>query len=629
MFKGSDKPLALGPYREIMEKYCARIRNGFNIIPYSILSVNNVECSVTLTRDFIEQSLLDRIHTRPFISTIEKEWISYQILRSLEQLHGTSITINISESVHTQQLCHGDIKAENILITSWGWVMLVDPSPFKPVYLPADDPTLFTFFFDNSRRRACYLAPERLHKETESKPVAEMACDVINEMLVDHEGNQTLPETEPHEESPRVSVSSNFNPKAEFLHLTPAMDLFSLGYLLHSSITHNFDSSCVILEVYTDGIIPFSLSELLTYRGGDSSRLDRQISHLPNEHIKALLTSLLDRDPKKRKSAAAHLEEQRGKTFPELFYGPFSAFMQSYLLEDQSLDSERLAKLRETLPALFVESLQTEEERGQAALLALNIVTSALRPSTFGMPRALSTPITSATMDPDSCLRWQKKGSDRVPMLKSDAPTLSESAKMDAIVNCLILSEHLRVEWLVDRVIPYLFDLALAGNNAEEQFSTTPVTRQPHNSREVRTFALEAICELLRKCTNFLDTNCSFEGDLSPENEKSLNYLSDIAFLTAYVMPNFMVLSRAEQDLAIQFSLTKLLPIIVHYALCLRNKARRSFLQQQQNQNLQAQNNDKSSDFTDRSAHNSEFEFTLLENQIRDVFVKYFDYENL
>lgn len=38
---------------------------------------------------------------------------------------------------------------------------MADPAPFKPIWLPADNPSEFTHFFDSSRRRVCYLAPER------------------------------------------------------------------------------------------------------------------------------------------------------------------------------------------------------------------------------------------------------------------------------------------------------------------------------------------------------------------------------------------------------------------------------------------------------------------------------------
>ena len=58
-------------------------------------------------------------------------------------------------------VCHGDIKLENIMVTSWGWLTLTDFASFKPVLLPEDNPADFSYFFDTSRRRTCYIAPER------------------------------------------------------------------------------------------------------------------------------------------------------------------------------------------------------------------------------------------------------------------------------------------------------------------------------------------------------------------------------------------------------------------------------------------------------------------------------------
>jgi RIO-like serine/threonine protein kinase len=61
--------------------------------------------------------------TRPFLRTIEKKWIAYQLLRALDQAHG-------------QGVCHGDIKAENVMVTSWNWIYLTDfATAFKPAII--------------------------------------------------------------------------------------------------------------------------------------------------------------------------------------------------------------------------------------------------------------------------------------------------------------------------------------------------------------------------------------------------------------------------------------------------------------------------------------------------------------
>ena len=59
------------------------------------------------------------------------------------------------------QVCHGDIKSENVLVTSWNWVFLADFASFKPTFMSCDNPEDFNFFFDTSRRRVCNIAPER------------------------------------------------------------------------------------------------------------------------------------------------------------------------------------------------------------------------------------------------------------------------------------------------------------------------------------------------------------------------------------------------------------------------------------------------------------------------------------
>lgn len=102
-----------------------------------------------LVRQFLYNSLYDRLSTRPFLEDIEKKWLAFQLLCALRDCHAKDIY-------------HGDIKTENTLVTSWNWLYLTDfSSSFKPVVLPDDNPSGFTKYFDTSGRRTCYLAPER------------------------------------------------------------------------------------------------------------------------------------------------------------------------------------------------------------------------------------------------------------------------------------------------------------------------------------------------------------------------------------------------------------------------------------------------------------------------------------
>lgn len=94
-----------------------------------------------IVRQYLYSSLYDRIRyklsfcmkddfflqvfdsTRPFLTVIEKKWIAYQLLRA------------VSDS-HSRGVYHGDIKTENVLVTSWNWAYLVDYAFYKPTYLP-------------------------------------------------------------------------------------------------------------------------------------------------------------------------------------------------------------------------------------------------------------------------------------------------------------------------------------------------------------------------------------------------------------------------------------------------------------------------------------------------------------
>lgn len=196
-----DNSLPLNYHQKNIEKIRNALENCPNALPFTKAII--LEKSAIILRQYIKYSLYDRVSTRPFLTTPEKKWIAFQLLCALAQCHRAEV-------------CHGDIKLENILVTGWTWVVLTDFASFKPTMMPMDNPTDFFYYFDTSRRQVCCVAPERFYK---------------------HRTQQEELMGEPHGE------------------LTPSMDIFSLG--------------CVLIELFTDGKFPFKLSDIYKYKEGE------------------------------------------------------------------------------------------------------------------------------------------------------------------------------------------------------------------------------------------------------------------------------------------------------------------------------------------------------------------------
>ncbi|KAF5856824.1 Serine/threonine-protein kinase [Aspergillus alliaceus] len=208
-----------------------------------------------LVRQYIHSSLYDRMSTRPFPEDIEKKWIAFQLLCALRDCHSLDVF-------------HGDIKTENVLVTSWNWVYLSDfSSSFKLTFLPEDNPADFHFYFDTSGRRTCYLAPERFLEAGE---------------------------------------------KRESQQINWAMDIFSVG--------------CVIAELFLESPI-FTLSQMYKYRKGEYSPEHGQLSKIEDPEIRALILHMIQIDPESRYSAEEYLSFWKNKAFPEYFY----SFLHQYM----------------------------------------------------------------------------------------------------------------------------------------------------------------------------------------------------------------------------------------------------------------------------------------------------------
>lgn len=115
---------------------------------------------------------------------------------------------------------------------------LTDFASYKPTFLPLDDPADFSFFFDTSGRRTCYIAPERFYVAGSeiSKRKANLDFDKRDGKVLE------------------------------------SMDVFSLG--------------CVIAELFLEGSAMFTLSQLFKYRAGELN-LENHLVAIDDEDIRA------------------------------------------------------------------------------------------------------------------------------------------------------------------------------------------------------------------------------------------------------------------------------------------------------------------------------------------------------
>lgn len=105
---------------------------------------------------------------------VDLDHLVVQLIHAVEQshskgvCHGEKVLSHIGSKFFWLLISHinilflwsGDITCENVLVTSWNWLYLADFASFKPTYIPHDDPSDFSFYFDTGGRRRCYLAPE-------------------------------------------------------------------------------------------------------------------------------------------------------------------------------------------------------------------------------------------------------------------------------------------------------------------------------------------------------------------------------------------------------------------------------------------------------------------------------------
>ncbi|KAH0376692.1 protein kinase WD40, partial [Aureobasidium melanogenum] len=266
------------PYPNLkLEEYSRKLfyqRRELTDVPNTLPYHRIIETATNgyLVRQYIHSSLYDRISTNPSLEDIERKWIAYQLLCAVRESHAKNI-------------CHGDIKTENMLVTTWNWLYLTDFSTaFKPGRLPENNPATFSIFFDTTGRRICYVAPERF---------------VDDEQLREHEPN---PQDDDYERKNRETWHE----------VTWPMDIFSVG--------------CVIAELFTEKPT-FTLSQLFKYRRGDYDPTHTTLNNIKDENIREMVAHMIQLDPAKRYSAEDYLQFWRGRCFPDYFY----TFLHQYM----------------------------------------------------------------------------------------------------------------------------------------------------------------------------------------------------------------------------------------------------------------------------------------------------------
>ncbi|KAG9397037.1 Protein kinase domain [Carpediemonas membranifera] len=231
------------------------LRDVPNCLPWSDANNDPNSPAAFLIRPFIHTNLTDLLATPPFLTYWQRLWVTYQLLVAVRDAHAAGVV-------------HGQVKTENVLVTSYGWVYLSDFAPFKPCYLPGNNPTQFSFFCDTMERRSCYLSPERFYMD-------KMTSDPTRPAPV------SLPVGRPSE----------------------SMDSFSVA--------------CVLVEVWT-GRPLFTLTHALQYIDGEYS-IDADLDEVACDALRPALRAMLSPEPSDRPACGDVLIQLTGTVFPHVF----------------------------------------------------------------------------------------------------------------------------------------------------------------------------------------------------------------------------------------------------------------------------------------------------------------------
>jgi phosphoinositide-3-kinase regulatory subunit 4 len=309
---------------------------------------------------------------------------------------------------HAKNIFHGDIKTENVLVTSWNWLYLADfSSSYKPAHLPEDNPADFSFYFDLSGRRTCYLAPERF-------------------------------------------LAAGQQPEGEG-DVNWAMDIFSVG--------------CVIAELFLEAPI-FSLSQLFKYRQGEYKPEHSHLNKIQDTNIRELIIHMIQVDPNSRMTAEDYLTHWKGKVFPGYFYTFLDQYM--YSITDPSsgrkpvtTGAEHLGEPDERIDQIYsdyeVISHHLSNEEGKELVKPQY---SPPKPNAKLFPIFVNIPSYQHQASPARSLAIDDGNLVFLTIVVSCLRgTARASARVRGLELLMAFSERLTDEAKLDRVVPYVAQL--------------------------------------------------------------------------------------------------------------------------------------------------------------------------
>jgi len=366
-----------------------------NALPFH--RIIETSTSAYLVRQWVHSSLYDRISINPPLEDIERKWIAFQLICAVRDCHARGIY-------------HGDIKTEDMLLTSWNWLYLADfAAATKRHFLPEDNPVEYTLYYDTTTRRICYVAPERFTDDAK-----------------DEEG-QNRP-------------------------LNWAMDMFSVG--------------CVIAELFTEKPT-FTLSQLLRYKKGDYDPSHGLASAIKDDNIRDIVMQCLQLDPGSRFEASDILQEWQGKAFPNYFYDFLHQY--TYLLTDPTsgrkpvvaettnsgASDDRIDRIYFDFDKISVALRLDADDMGDGQIdQSPNAVSLGLFPLQVDMPNNRHPATDRAGIESDNgALLFSNI------VIASLRSTARASSRVRGCELLLAFGEHLTDEAKLDRVLPYAIAL--------------------------------------------------------------------------------------------------------------------------------------------------------------------------